>query len=64
MPSDVPVDTLPEDRSSTESAMLEPDSTEIAGREKPDKEEGAVVIPAKAMVGENLLLILGRQFRN
>ena len=48
MPSDVPEDT-----SSTESAMLELDSPEIAGGEKADKEEGALVIPAKATVGEN-----------
>ncbi len=53
MPSDVPEDTLPEDTSSTESAMLESDSPTISGGEKPDKEEGALFIPAKATVGEN-----------
>ena len=52
MPSDVPKDTSPEDTSFTESAMLEPVSPKIAGREKPDKEEEALVIPAKATVGK------------
>ena len=64
MPSDVPEDTspedtsstLPEDTSSTESAMLEPDSPKIAGGEKPDKKEGALVIPANATVGENPII--------
>jgi hypothetical protein len=52
MPSDIPKDTSPEDTSFTESAMLEPVSPKIAGREKPDKEEEALVISAKATVGE------------
>ena len=56
MPSDVPEDTSPEFTSSTESAMLELDSPKISGGEKPDKEEGALVIPAKATVGENLII--------
>ena len=53
MSSDVPEDTWSEDTSSSESAMLEPWSPKIAGREKPDKEEGALVIPANSMVREN-----------
>ena len=53
MTSYVPEETLPEDTSSTESAMLEPDSPKIAGGEKPDREEGALFIPANATVGEN-----------
>jgi len=52
MPSDVPKDTLPEDTSFTESAMLEPVSPKITGREKPDKEEESLVISAKATVGK------------
>ena len=56
MPSDVPEDTLPEDTFSTESTMLEPDSPKIAGGEKPDKEEGALFIPANATVGENPII--------
>ncbi len=48
MPSDVPEDTSPEVTSFTESAMLEPDSPKISGGEKTDREEGALVIPAKA----------------
>ena len=56
MPSNVPEDTSPEDTSSTDCAMLEPDSPKISGRGKPDKEEGALVIPAKATVGENTII--------
>jgi hypothetical protein len=33
--------------------MLEPWSPKIADGEKPDKEEGALVIPANTKVGEN-----------
>ncbi len=40
------------DTSSSDSDMLEPDSTKIAGGEKADKEEGALAIPAKATVEE------------
>ena len=50
MSSDVPEETSPEDKSSTESAILEPWSPTIVGIGKPDKEEGALVIPAKATV--------------
>ena len=39
--------------SSSGSATLEPDSPKIAGREKADKEDWALVILAKATVGEN-----------
>ena len=39
IPSDVPEDTFPEVTSFIESAMLKPDSTKIAGREKADKEK-------------------------
>ena len=56
MPSDVPEDTLPEDTSFTESAMLEPDSPKIADGERQYKEEGALVIPVEAKVGENLII--------
>ena len=57
MSSIVPKDDLwPEDTSSSESAILEPWSPTISGREKQDKEEGALVIPAKAMVGENTII--------
>ena len=56
MISDVPEDLSPEDTYSTESVMLEPDSPKIAGREKPDKEEGALVIQAKATMGENTII--------
>ena len=64
MSSDVLEDTSPEDTSSKESAMLEPDSPKIAGGEKPDKEEGALVIPAKSTVGENTIIdIKMSQFR-
>ena len=57
MSSIVPKDDLwPEDTSSSESATLVPTSPKIAGRKKPDKEEGALVIPAKAMVGENPII--------
>jgi hypothetical protein len=55
MPSGVPKDTsLPSfgDTSSSDSDMLEPDSTKIASGEKADKEEGALVIPPKATVEE------------
>ncbi len=39
------------DTSSSDSNMLEPDSTKIAGEEKADKEEGTIlVIPSKATV--------------
>jgi hypothetical protein len=41
------------DTSSSDSDMLEPDSTKIAGGEKADKKERALVIIAKATVGEN-----------
>ena len=51
MPSDVSEDTSP-----TESTMLELDSPKIAGGGKPDKEGGALVIPAKAAVGENKII--------
>ena len=51
MPSDVPEDTP-----STESAMLELESPKIASGEKPDIEEGALVIPAKAAVGEHTII--------
>ena len=47
MPSDVSDDTFP-----TESAILEPDSPKNAGGGNPDKEGGALVIPAKAKVGK------------
>ena len=50
MHSDVSEDTSP-----TESAMLEPDSLKSAGGGKPDKEGGALVIPAKTTVGENTI---------
>ena len=46
---------MPEDTSPTESAMLEPDSPKNAGRENPDKQGGAMVIPAKATVEEKLI---------
>ena len=51
MPSDVS-----ENKSPTESAMLEPDSLKIAGRGKPDEEGGELVIPAKATVGKNTII--------
>jgi hypothetical protein len=45
------------DTSSSESATLVPYSPKIAGRKKPDKEEGGeLVIPAKATVGENPII--------
>ena len=47
---------MPEDTSPTESVMLEPDSPKIASGGKPDKEEGELVIPAKATVGENTII--------
>ena len=50
MPSDVSEDTSP-----TEIAVLEPDSPKNASKGKPDKEGGALVIPAKATVGENTI---------
>ena len=56
MTSDVTEDALPEVTSFTESAMLEPDSPKIANGEKPDKEKGALVIPAKAKEGENPII--------
>ena len=52
MSSDVPEDTFPDNKSSSESATLEPFCPKIDGVEKPDKEEGALFIPAKATVGE------------
>ena len=63
MPSDVPEDTLPEVTSFTEIAMLEPDSPKIAYGEKPDKEKGALVIPAKQKREKTQLLMLRRQFQ-
>ncbi len=60
MPSGVPKDTsLPSfgDTSSSDSDMLEPDSTKITGGEKADKEEGTIlVIPSKATVEENPII--------
>ena len=50
MPSDVSEDTSP-----TESPVLEPDSPINAGGENPDKQGGALVIPAKATVGEKMI---------
>ena len=50
MPSDVSEDTSP-----TERAMLELDSPKNSGKEKPDKEGGALVIPAKATVEEKMI---------
>ena len=50
MPCDVSEDTSP-----TESAMLELDSPKNAGGGNPDKEGGVLVIPTKAMVGENMI---------
>ena len=46
---------MPEDTSPTESTMLEPDSPKNASKGKPDEEGGALVIPAKATVGENTI---------
>ena len=46
---------MPGNTSPTESAMLEPDSPKNAGKWKPDKEGGALFIPAKATVGENTI---------
>ena len=42
--------------SSSGSATLEPDSPKIAGGEKADKEEGALVISAKATVEEKPII--------
>ena len=60
MSSNVPEDLLLPSfggTSSSDSAMLEPGSPKIAGREKADKEEGAfLVIPAKAKVKENPII--------
>ena len=50
MPSDVSEDTSP-----TESAMLELDSPKNASGGNPDKEGGALVIPAIAKVGEKMI---------
>ena len=57
MPSDVSEDTTP-----TESAMLKSDSPKNAGRGNPDKEGGALVIPAKVMVGDNMINETGVAF--
>ena len=66
MSSNVPkVLSLPSfrDTFSSYSSMLEPDSPKIAGGEKADKEEEDLVIPAKAKVGENLIIdVLRHQF--
>ena len=57
MVSNVVEDLSFEDTSSSESATLEPWSPKIVGREKTDKEEGALlVIPAKATVEENPII--------
>jgi hypothetical protein len=57
MSSKVPKDDLWfGDTSSSESATLVPNSPKIAGQKNPDKEEGALVIPRKATVGENLII--------
>ena len=56
MSSDLPEDPFPDDTSSSESATLEPFCPKIDGVEKPDKEEGALFIPAKATVGENPII--------
>ncbi len=54
MSSNMPKDDLwPGDTSSSESATPVPNSPKIASQKKPDKKEGALVIPAKTTVGEN-----------
>jgi hypothetical protein len=56
MSSKVPKDDLWfGDTSSSESATLVPNSPKIAGQKNPDKKEGALDIPTKATVGENLI---------
>ena len=52
MSSGVPEHPFTDDTSSSESATLEPFSPKIDSVEKPDKEEGALFIPAKTTVGE------------
>ncbi len=51
------------DTSSSDSDMLEPDSTKISGGEKADKEEGALVIPAKATVEEKPVIDVKASFQ-
>ena len=60
MPSDVSEDTSPTGR---ERAMLKPDSPKNSNGRNPDKEGGTLVIPAKAMVGENMIIDIRSQFR-
>ena len=52
-----------EDTSPTESTMLEPDSPKNSGRGNPDKQGGALVIPAKAAVGEMMINEIGVAIR-
>ena len=55
---------MPEDTSPTESAMLELDSPKNAGGDNPDKQGGALVLLAKAMVVEKKLIQLESQLRS
>ena len=48
-----------EDSSPTQNAMLEPESPTNAGGGDPDKQGGALVIPAKAKVGKKMINVTG-----